>query len=180
TKKTFLLDSNEGTVEKNKAGLTLNSILYSAPGKLPFEDKSVNLIHTSHMIEYLTPEEMYKMMMEMDRVMMDDCYIIISAPLIWGNFYDDLGHIRPYNPFIFHKYFINLNHNNRLDKVSSSYETKELIYRYSQLPVDEGWSSSVPVIDYCMIMMRRFLGKIGFRKLQKNGYSLVLQKKSGS
>ena len=57
-----LLDANESTVEKNRSGLTGKSIHYMAPDRLPFEDKSVGLIHTSHMIEYLAPAEMYGLM----------------------------------------------------------------------------------------------------------------------
>src|ERR1700757_1047764 len=177
TKQLFLLDSNLKTVENNKAGLTENSLAYVAPNKLPFEDKSVDIVHTSHLIEYLSPGEMYSLMQEMDRVLIAGGYLIISAPLIWDNFYNDLGHLRPYNPLTFHKYFVSLFRNNRLDKVSSSYEMKELVYRYHQLPLDEGWSSSVPVIDFIMTGIKRVLGKLGIRKLGKNGYTLVLLKK---
>jgi len=175
-KNLFLLDSNPKTVESNKASLTKNSISYIAPDKLPFEDKSTGLIHTSHMIEYLAPGEMYSLMLEMDRVLADGGYIVISAPLIWDNFYNDLGHLRPYNPIAFHKYFISLYRNNRLDKVSNSYEMKEVVYRYHQLPLDEGWSSSIPVFDFIIVGIRRLLGKLGIRKLHKNGYTLVLKK----
>jgi ubiquinone/menaquinone biosynthesis C-methylase UbiE len=176
TKNLFLLDSNEKTVEKNKASLTNNSFSYIAPQKLPFENNSVDVVHTSHLIEYLAPGEMYSLMQEMDRVLIAGGYLVISAPLIWDNFYNDLGHLRPYSPFIFHKYFINLSRNNRLDKISNSYETKELAYRYYQLPLDEGWSSSIPFIDYMITGVKRILGKLGIRKLGKNGYTLIMQK----
>jgi len=171
-----LLDANEATVRKNKSGLTAKSIHYTAPDPLPFEDGSVGLIHTSHMIEYLAPAEMYGLMKEMDRVLSDGGYIVISAPLIWDYFYNDLGHIRPYNPIAFHKYFINLYANSHLDKISSSYQMKELVYRYCQMPLDEGWSSSMPAIDFMLITIRRVLSKLGFRRMRKNGYTLVLSK----
>jgi len=176
TNNVSLLDANDRTVEKNKNELTGKSIHYTAPDRLPFEDKGVGLIHTSHMIEYLTPVEMYGLMKEMDRVLSDEGYIVISAPLIWDYFYNDLGHIRPYNPIAFHKYFISLYANSHLGKISSSYQMKELVYRYYQAPLDEGWSSSVPVIDFMMITVRRVLGKLGFKKMRKNGYTLVLSK----
>jgi SAM-dependent methyltransferase len=176
TENLYLLDSNKNTVEKNKIGLTKNSIYYVAPDKLPFENESVDMIHTSHLIEYLAPSEMYNLMLEMNRVLTDGGYLVISAPLIWDNFYNDLGHCRPYNPLTFHKYFINLYRNNRLEKVSSSFEMQELVYRYHQLPLDEGWSSSIPMVDFIITGIKRLLGKLGIRKLHKNGYTLILKK----
>src|ERR1700748_462919 len=52
----FLLDSNPATVESNKSRLTPNSILYTAPDRLPFDNNSVGLVYTRHMIAYLSPE----------------------------------------------------------------------------------------------------------------------------
>jgi SAM-dependent methyltransferase len=172
----FLLDSNAKTVESNKKGLTKNSVHYQAPDKLPFENGSVGLIHTSHMIEYLSPDKLYDLMLEMDRVLAAGGYIVISAPLLWDNFYNDLGHLRPYNPLVFNKYFIEMVQNNRLEKVSDSYELKELVYRYHQAPLDEGWSSSIPFLDFIMTLFKRVLGKLGFRKMYRNGYTMVLKK----
>jgi SAM-dependent methyltransferase len=172
----YLLDSNEKTVEGNK-NLTPHSILYSAPGKLPFEDGSVDLVHTSHMIEYLAPGAIYSLMVEMDRVLADEGYLVISAPLFWNDFYNDLGHVRPYNPRVFHKYFIEMYKNPRLQKVSDSYEMADLVYRYHQFPLDEGWGSSIPLLDTVIITAKRLLGKLSIKKMYKNGYTLVLKKR---
>lgn len=172
----FLLDSNPATVEGNKAGLTGNSLQYAAPDRLPFADQTVDLVHTSHMIEYLSPKEMYHLMLEMNRVLAPGGYLVISAPLIWDNFFNDLGHVRPYNPMVFQKYFIEMVRNNRLAKVADSYQVKDLVYRYHQRPLDEGWSSVIPAIDSLLITLRRLAGKLGFKKLYRNGYTLVLLK----
>jgi UDP-N-acetyl-2-amino-2-deoxyglucuronate dehydrogenase len=158
----FLLDSNPATVESNKSRLTPNSIPYTAPDRLPFDNNSVGLVHTSHMIEYLSPDKLYDLMKEMDRVLTDGGYMVISAPLHWDNFYNDLGHLRPYNPMVFHKYLIAMVENNRVSKVSDRYELEQLVYRYHQAPLDEGWSSSTPFIDSILITIRRVLGKLGF------------------
>jgi len=133
-------------------------------------------VHTSHLIEYLTPEKLYALMLEMDRVLSAGGCLIISAPMLWSQLYDDLGHLRPYNPMVFHKYFIEMYRNNRLGKVSDNYELKELVYRYAQTPLDEGWSSTIPFVDYLMIAGKRLVGKLGFKKLYRNGYTLVLMK----
>ena len=94
-RKLFLLDANPKTVKSNKATLTENSLEYMAPDRLPFEDKSVDVVHTSHMIEYLSPEKMHALMLEMNRVLEDGGYLVISAPMLWSNLYNDLGHLRP-------------------------------------------------------------------------------------
>ena len=173
----YLLDSNVKTVESNKAALTANAILYTAPERLPFEDGSVDLVHTSHLIEYLSPAGIYPLMVEMDRVLADGGYLVISAPLFWNDFYNDLGHVRPYNPRVFHKYFIEMYRNNRLQKISDDYEMVDLVYRYHQFPLDEGWSSSAPWLDSVIISLKRILGKLSIKKMYKNGYTLVLRKR---
>lgn len=174
--KVYLLDSNERTVENNRTSLTPNSRHYIAPGKLPFEDGSVDIVHTSHLIEYLSPGELYALMLEMNRVLAYDGYLVISAPLFWSDFYNDLGHLRPYNPRVFYKYFIEMYRNNRLEKVSDEYQFMELAYRYHQFPLDEGWSSTIPLMDTLIITVKRVLGKLSFRKMYRNGYTLVLKK----
>jgi hypothetical protein len=64
----------------------------------------------------------------------------------------------------------------RYEKIADAYELKELVYRYYELPLDEGWSSVFPVLDYAMISWRRMLRKLGFKRVQKNGYTMVLKK----
>ena len=41
----------------------------------------------------------------MDRCLKNNGYIIISTPLLWYGFYDDLSHVKPYNPEVLLKYF---------------------------------------------------------------------------
>jgi len=70
--------------------------------------------------------------------------------------------------------------NNRLQKVSDDYEMTELVYRYHQFPLDEGWGSTVPAVDYLIITFKRILNKLKIRKLYKNGYTMVLKKGAGT
>ncbi len=172
----YLLDANQKTVEQNKQH-TPNSIYYLAPDRLPFEDASVDVIHLSHLIDNLSNHDLYAFLHEMNRVLKSGGHIIISTPLLWPMFYNDISHTRPYNPFVFYKYFVNVHKSLRFDKVSSEYEVKELVYRYYELPLDEGWSSSLPPLDFLFITLRRILRKLGFKRLQKNGYTLSLKKK---
>ena len=178
TENVYLLDFNEKTVESNKREHTPNSLMYLAPNRLPFEDGTADVVHTSHMIEYLTPGEIYPFMQEMDRILADGGYMVISAPMFWNDFYNDLGHLRPYNPRVFHKYFIEMYRNPRLQRISDNYEMPELVYRYYQAPLDEGWGSTIPALDTVIVSLKRILGKLGIKKMYKNGYTIVLKKKA--
>ncbi len=171
----YLLDGNETTVEKNKQ-LTANSLFYLVPDKLPFADNSVEMIHMSHLTDCLEPNDLYSFLVEISRIIKTDGHIVISTPMLWSTFYNDLSHTRPYNPFVFYKYFVKQDKSTRYGKVPGDFEMVELVYRYTELPLDEGWSSNVPVIDYLFITFRRVLGRIGIKRLEKNGYTLVLKK----
>ncbi|MBS1596775.1 MAG: class I SAM-dependent methyltransferase [Bacteroidetes bacterium] len=176
TENIYLLDANQKTVEQNK-NHTPNSIFYLAPERLPFEDASIDAIHLSHLIDNLNSNDLYAFLHEMNRVLKSGGHIIISTPLLWPMFYNDISHTRPYNPYIFYKYFVHVHKSLRFDKVSDGYEIEELVYRYYETPLDEGWSSSLPPLDYLIIILRKILRKLGFKRLQKNGYTLSLKKK---
>jgi SAM-dependent methyltransferase len=170
-----LLDSNQSTVEKNKS-LTKNSAYYFAPAPLPFGDSSVDFIHMSHLVDHLAIPDFYNFLQELNRVLKHGGILVVSTPLLWPKFYDDLSHVKPYNPYVFFKYFIQQGRHSRFNKIQDSYSVEKLVYRYYELPLDEGWSSSVPFIDMLFITSRRILRKFGIKRLQKNGYTLVLKK----
>ncbi len=171
----YLLDGNEVTVEKNK-GLTRNSLFYLAPDRLPFDDLSVDFIHISHLIDNLWVPDFYKFLLEINRVLRPGGILVVSTPLLWPNFYDDLSHTKPYNPYVFYKYFVHQGRHSRFDKIQNSYTVEDLVYRYYELPLDEGWSSTLPFLDFFFVSSRRILGKLGIKRLRKNGYTLVLKK----
>jgi len=171
----YLLDGNQATVKKNQA-LTEHSIFYLAPDKLPFEDHSVDFIHISHLVDNLAVNDFYNFLRELNRVLKAGACLVVSTPLLWPNFYDDLSHVRPYNPYVFFKYFVQQGRHSRFDKIENNYKIEDLVYRYYELPLDEGWSSTAPFIDSFFITWRRLLRKLGFRRLKKNGYTLILKK----
>src|SRR6186713_1245908 len=178
TENTHLLDGNNATVEKNKE-LTDKSVFYLAPDAFPFEDSSVDFIHMSHLIDNLWIQDFYKFLLELNRVLKPGGILVVSTPLLWPNFYDDLSHTKPYNPYVFYKYFVQQARNNRFEKIQSIYSVENLIYLYYELPLDEGWSSTSPALDSLFISSRRILRKLGIKRLKKNGYTLVLKKSNG-
>lgn len=171
----YLLDGNEVTVEKNKA-LTSNSIFYLAPDRLPFDDGTVDFIHISHLVDNLWVPDFYKFLLELNRVLRPGGHLVVSTPLLWANFYDDLSHTKPYNPYVFYKYFVHQGRHSRFNAIGNNYSIAELVYRYHELPFDEGWSSTAPLLDKIFISSRRVLSKLGIKRLRKNGYTLVLRK----
>jgi len=175
TKNLYLLDANGKTVEENKT-LTGNALLYVAPEKLPFDDRQVDMVHMSHLLDNLPIGDMYLFLFEIDRVLKKNGVIVISTPMLWPMFYNDLSHTKPYNPYVFYKYFIQPNKSGRFEKVPGMYEMVELVYRYYETPLDEGWSFTSPYLDYALISFRRLLRKAGLKRLQKNGYTLVIRK----
>jgi len=102
-KNVFLLDENDTTVEKLRNRFE-NVILYKAPDKLPFEYAAVRYVHCSHLIEHLSYQELYRFLKEIDRILSKDGVLVISTPMLWSNFYNDLSHVRPYNPRVLEKY----------------------------------------------------------------------------
>lgn len=75
---------------------------------LPFEDKSVGGVHISHVLEHLFPEQVYHVLCEADRILRDDGFLVIRTPYMHARFYDDLDHIKPYNPSCFRHYLSKL------------------------------------------------------------------------
>jgi len=93
----YMYESNPKSVKFLK-GKFPNVFQGSLP-KLPFSDNSFDLIHMSHVIEHLQPNEVYETLKEFDRCCKAGGAIVISAPLMWEGFYDDLSHITPENQF---------------------------------------------------------------------------------
>lgn len=173
----YLLDGNDSTVEKNKK-LTANSRLYFAPERLPFENDSVSVVHMSHLIDNIWTKDLYDFLFEIDRVLKPGGVLVISTPTLWPNFYDELSHTRPYNPYVFYKYLVHETRNTRYEKVKRAYSIEKLVYRYYELPLDEGWGSTIPAIDFFFVTSRRILRNLGIKRLCKNGYTMALKKGS--
>ncbi len=180
-KKTFhnhrLLDVNHETV-KQLSSKGFYAEQYSAPDKLPFLDESVDYIHLSHIVEHLSYQDLYTFMKEMNRVLCPGGVLVLSTPLLWERFYEDLSHVKPYYPEVFINYLTRTKDNATQSPVSTEYSVKELQYRYRSVESVE-WGSRYFIIEVMIRIFRVFRSKLGFRRYIKNGYTLVLQKNSG-
>src|SRR5690606_1620293 len=149
-------------------------------GKLPqlnFEDQFFDLIHCSHVIEHLQPHELYDTLIQMDRVLKVGGQLVISTPLLWEGFYNDLSHVKPYSPFVLEKYMTGAFSNNLTrDPVSENYAITRLEYRYMNNSTKDMLNEKNDIIVRIFLSLRYRLRKRGLRELQKTGYTMVLTK----
>ena len=174
-KNLYLLDSNKETLEK--LAVDYNNVkFYKIPDKLNFKEKSVDCIHLSHIVEHLNYDDLYKFIIELDKTLAKDGILVISTPLLWYRFYDDLSHIKPYNPQVFINYLCKPGDERSASNISTNYSVLNLVYRYHNLPLIEGWSSKYLLIDVAMQIVKRITSLLGFRYQIRNGYTLILKK----
>lgn len=108
-----------------------NTIKWVCPEPLPFDDYSFDAINCSHFVEHLHPNELYSLLLEMDRILKIDGKICISAPMISDLFYNDLSHVRPYHPGVFTNYLCSPDSTCRSRITLGNYKLLLLQYRYS-------------------------------------------------
>lgn len=171
----YLLEGNEESYKKLKQTYR-NSCLYQAPDSLPFRVSSVDFIHLSHMIEHLSPSEVYTLLMEIDRVLARGGIIAISTPSLHDNFYNDLSHMKPYNPAVFLKYLVWGDPTGTTRPVvSGQYKQSLLVYRYAFQALPNIRSHFV-ILDLCASFLNYALGKLRVGVYKKTGYTLILTK----
>lgn len=154
----YLLDSSEA--ELNRLSDYPNRQVGLATD-MPYDNNFFQVIHCSHLVEHLTPDEVYLFMKEAGRCLCEGGYLIISAPMLWDGFYNDLSHIKPYNPEVFIHY-LGRKTRNRTREVLGGFEKVCLQYRYAYETVITETEEVIPT-----------------DKLVRTGYTLVLQKKHG-
>jgi ubiquinone/menaquinone biosynthesis C-methylase UbiE len=165
----FMVDGNPETVHELKD--QYKNYYHAVLPNLSFNDHQFNLIHCSHVIEHLDQQCFYDTLKEMDRCLAVNGYLVISAPLLTDFFYDNLSHVKPYNPSIFIRYLTNIPiNNNNKSKISENYELLQLEYRYKAVRIMDG---TLSILDWVLTG----LYKIGLRRHIKTGYTIVLQKK---
>jgi len=126
-----ILDSNPVSVEKLKNSYP-NARLGSVTD-MPYEAESFDVIHCSHVVEHLQPEDVYLFMKGASVCLKDGGYLIVSAPTMWYGFYDDLSHIKPYNANVFIHYLCGENRSPRTREVIGGFVKEALVQRTLQM-----------------------------------------------
>ncbi|KKK94234.1 hypothetical protein LCGC14_2684900 [marine sediment metagenome] len=179
----ILLDGNKDTIAKliqykynYKRQFTV--LEYIAPGRIPLDDKSVDYIYCSHMIEHLYFMDVYNLLKEFDRVLKSRGILVIRSAMLWFAFYETFDHIKPYPPLIFIQYLCGSDVDSPSYKmISNNYEVKELVYRYNtHLNNDNRLGSSNKIIDF-LIQGTGCISRIfRIRKYKQTGYTIILRK----
>ena len=177
-KDVYMFDGNPSSVEKMRNHFD-NCYLGKLPN-LPFESNFFDIIHCSHIVEHLEPEVLYDTLKEINRCLKGNGYLIISAPLLWNNFYDDLSHIKPYNPGVFIKYLGEEKYATlSTKKVSNNYSVERLQFRYREVSyIDDFYNTRNKLLVKLLISFLNLLYRLGLKKYIKNGFTLVLFKKA--
>ena len=170
----YPLDSNTSTVEALKS-ISENAMSYTAPEELPFADNTVSYIHCSHMVEHLYHAELYSFLKEIDRVLKKNGILVISSPLLWPYFYNDLSHVKPYYPNVFLTYLCHRSTQHFAEAISEDYSVLKEAYRYTNRSQDE-WGSDYLFIDFLIHCSKRICRKLKIKKYSKNAYTLILKK----
>ncbi|MFX0170587.1 MAG: methyltransferase domain-containing protein, partial [Candidatus Hodarchaeota archaeon] len=96
------LDSNPNTVkqlmERDFKVLELNAL------DIDKLEEKYDGIHCSHLMEHLYPDQVHELLIKIDSLLVTNGVLVIRGPLLSKYFYDDLTHIKPYNPFVFIRY----------------------------------------------------------------------------
>jgi SAM-dependent methyltransferase len=146
--------------------------------KLPYDDRFFNLIHCSHVVEHLQPQTLYDTLTEFDRCLAENGYLVISAPMMWSGFYDDLSHVKPYNPMVFKKYLCDTKNSSfTRNKISFKYKLERLQYRY-QDSLEEliFYDPSRSITSRIFYYLFSKLKKKGLRELKTTGFTIVFRK----
>lgn len=170
-----LLDANPDTVEHLKRRYP-HVHLYQAPDRLPFEAGAVAFLHCSHLIEHLRHEALYSFLKEVDRVLAAHGVTVISTPLLWEGFYDDLSHVKPYSPKVLKNYLCTYGGNRTAQSISTEYTIQELVYRYRAQEPFRYLGSCNPLLDFLIQASRKAIRQLGIRVFERTGYTVVLRK----
>lgn len=145
---------------------------------IPLRDSSVDFIHFSHVVEHMEYRDVYALLQEIDRISRPGAIFIVSAPMLNGRFYNDLSHVKPYNPDVFLDYLCEDDGREiRSRKVAAKrFVEKELVYRVTTSVYDPFLHSDRTLVNYLIDLGRRCRRALGIKKYVKSGFTLVLQK----
>ncbi len=172
----YHFDSNKDTIDA--LSKKYKNVYQGELPNLPFPDEFFNVIHCSHVVEHLQPEILFSTLKEFDRCLAGNGNLVISAPLMWNGFYDDLSHVKPYSPIVFKKYLCGSNNSSATrQQVSSNYKVERLQYRYmDSLKGLTFYDSSRSLTSRLFIYIFSKLKSKGLRELVETGFTIVLKK----
>ena len=171
----YALDGNEISVGKLK-NLTRNATHAVLPN-IPFPDNYFNGVHASHILEHLCPEDFYSTLKEMNRVLKGGGILVVSSPMLWDGFYDDLSHIKPYHPQVFEQYLCTgRSYQSSTRSEIGGYKIRDLLYRYKFQELNPVMIRHLHLFNFLAKTFIILLWKIGVGHFNKTGYTIILEK----
>jgi SAM-dependent methyltransferase len=172
-----VLDGNAETVRQLRTAFDF-AHEHRLPAPLPFDDVFFDVIHCSHLVEHLEPQDVYSLLEEIDRCLKPGGVFVVSAPLLWTGFYNDLSHVRPYPPTVFIKYMGHGGRNRTRQQISVSYCCEEIKYRFSLRPINYyNLSTNRRWVKVLLFHVVGWLRRIRFAAYEASGFTLVLRKR---
>lgn len=173
----FMLEGNPESVKHLKTNYP--NVVEGRLPLLPFNNEQFDVIHMSHVIEHLQPEEVYATLKEFARCCKPGGAIVISAPLLWEGFYDDLSHVKPYSPGIFKKYMCEgIMSNLSRSKISDQFNQERLEYRYLQKNRYTTLNKPENTLNVFVFKVYHKLKRMIIKEYERTGYTIVLRKKN--
>ncbi len=172
-----LLDGNPATVA-DLADRYPGAALYRCPERLPFADGTVHFLHCSHLVEHLQHQDLLRFLRECDRVLAVGAVMVVSTPLLWERFYEDLSHVKPYGPGIFLSYLCLGGDQRSAATVSRQYAIERLVYRlaFRCYLADSGLGNRYAPLDLLVQAGKKVANLLGFGRYERTGYTIVLRK----
>lgn len=139
---------------------------------LPFADNSFSGVHCAHLIEHLYPQEAWKLLCELTRIVEPGGILVLQAPLLSRTFYHDMSHIKPYPPQAILEYLRGGWKDTQpqtFGEIGGKWKIKKLSYRH--LPLGVGLIS-----DPFLKRVFEVLARLGMRSLKRSAYLLAVEK----
>jgi len=144
--------------------------------QLPFSDAAFDAINCSHVIEHLTPSDAYQLLFEMNRILKVGGTLIISTPILWKGFFEDLTHIKPYYPGAIMHYYGRDKTQTTKDAIDCLYDIEEFKWRYAKAPLESFLLPRAGIMNTFLLLLTQFLSDIGFGRYARTGYTMILKK----
>ena len=154
--------------------------------RLPFANGAFDGIYCAHLIEHLPPSHAHALLQEMARALRVSGVLVIQAPLLHERFFNDLTHVRPYNPEAILHYYTSFAHQSRegvsptYDMIDAEFDVIDLKYRYAPLYSPMVWPEhQIPRfrVQLVVVAISFALYRLGIRGLRRTGYTLTLQRR---
>lgn len=107
-----------------------SKVKFGSATNIPYPAKSFDGLHCSHVIEHLSPPQAYKFLSEAARVLKPQGILVISSPILWSGFYDNLTHIKPYPPRAITRYLVETAPDTTYPAIKSKFNIVALHWRY--------------------------------------------------